>query len=80
MGMRVSHQAAEDRMALFLDGKAETTACWASRRQWLVVLHRLVNTVLTEDGIVPTPAQPRPNRQTAFTHPTHAGLVNSIRV
>ena len=81
MGLRATYRAAEDRMALFLDGNVETTACWVSRRQWLGLLHRLVNTVLTEDGIEPTSAQPRrPTRKTDTTDATQAVLVKSIRV
>jgi hypothetical protein len=81
MGLRASYEAAEDRMVLFLDGKAGTTACWVSRRQWLGLLHRLVNTQLTEASTEPASAQRQKIiRPDALTPAVHAGLVKSIHV
>lgn len=81
MGLRAVYRAAEDRMELILGGETETTACWVSRRQWLGLLHRLVNTQLSEADTDQASAQrQRTTRQDASTPALHAGLVKLIRV
>lgn len=81
MSLRAFYRATEDRIELFLGDETETTVCWVSRRQWLGLLHRLVNMVLTEDGIKATSARTRRhNLQPTSKHTSDAGLVKSIRV